>query len=69
MILCKLLMYHMMLCDFIVYHVIRDVSCDPVRVAKVQDDLSRQIVRDFEEAFVTAGARVSLLLIETLWIT
>ena len=46
-----------------------DVSCDPVRVAKVQDDLSRQIMRDFEEAFVTAGARVSLLLIETLWIT
>lgn len=27
------------------------------RVARVQDDLSRQIMRDFEEAFITAGAR------------
>ena len=46
-----------------------NVSHDLVRVAKVQDDLGKQIMRDFEEAFVTAGARVSLLLIQSLWIT
>lgn len=35
-----------------------NVSHNPVRVVKVQDNLGRQIMRDFEEAFVTAGAKV-----------
>ena len=44
------------------------VSRDPIRVVKVQEDLGRQIMRDFEEAFITAGARVSLSPTLPLWI-